>query len=61
MSKLIEVIRAVVRPGIALGSVAATIIFILYHIPIPEPWWGILGSAITFYFVQRHDEKKVGP
>ena len=61
MSKIIELIRAIVRPGIALGSVMATVIFIAFRISIPEPWWGILGSAITFYFVQRHDEKKVGP
>ena len=39
------------RALLALIMVGGTIAFVLLDIPIPDAWWGFLGSAITFYFI----------
>jgi len=52
-----EVLRAVVRPVLALITTAATVTMLLLGIEIPEAWWAIQAAVITFYFTQRHEEK----
>jgi len=56
-----EVLRAIVRPTLAISAWGATIIFMILKIEIPEAWWALIGSITTFYFVQRHIEKKLPP
>lgn len=57
---MIELIRAIVRPALALTAGPGTLVLVLLGIDIPEGWWGFLGTATTFYFIQRHDEKRNG-
>lgn len=54
---MIEFIRAIVRPILAVTAVLGTFILLLLRIPIPETWWGLAIGAMTFYFVHRHDER----
>ena len=56
---ILEFIRAIVRPTLAVSSWIATIIFLRYGVEIPDAWWALLGAITTFYFVNRHDEKKL--
>ena len=60
MKNAAELIRASVRPVMAITSIAATAVFVGKGVDIPDAWWGIAGSVVTFYFVMRHDEKKNG-
>lgn len=54
---LIDFIRAIVRPALAIIAAAGTLGMLIAHIPMPDAWWGFLASAETFYFVQRAQEK----
>lgn len=60
MKGIIDLIRAIPRPAMAIIAVGGTLILLLCHVAIPDAWWVVVASATTFYFVQRHDEKKNG-
>ncbi len=53
-----ELIRAVIRPALALSSWGATIAFLATRITIPDAWWALVAAISTFYFVHRHEEKR---
>ena len=55
---MIEFIRAVVRPTLAISGWLATIYFLAAGIAIPDAWWAIVAGINVFYFVQRQQEKK---
>lgn len=55
---LLELIRGIVRPTLAISAWLATIAFLSRGIPIPDAWWSIVAALTTFYFVQRHEEKR---
>jgi hypothetical protein len=57
---MIEILRAVVRPFLAISCWAATIAFLAAGMDVPEAWWALVAAVSTFYFVQRHEEKKAG-
>lgn len=57
---MIEFVRAVVRPILAVTTVVGTLLLLLLGISIPDAWWGLVSAAVTFYFVYRHEEKKNG-
>ena len=57
---MIESLRACVRPLLALSCWVATIAFLAANVAIPEAWWALVAAVSTFYFVHRHEEKKVG-
>lgn len=56
----IEILRAVVRPFLAISCWAATIAFLATGINVPDAWWALVAAISTFYFVHRHEEKKKG-
>ncbi len=53
-----EILRAVVRPFLALSSWCATIAFLVLGTHIPDAWWAVVSAITTFYFVQRREEKR---
>ena len=61
---MIEFIRAIVRPALAMGAMGGTIYFVALTmrtgVPIPDGWWPIVTGAMVFYFTQRHEEKRNG-
>jgi len=60
MKGVIELVRAIVRPAMALTACVGTAVFIGLDKTIPDAWWAYLGAATTFYFVQRAQERKNG-
>lgn len=46
-----DYLRPSVRAAIAIGSLAATVVFMLVGTDIPDAWWAIVSSSVTFYFV----------
>lgn len=55
---VIEILRAVVRPFLAISCWAATIAFLSAGMSVPDAWWALVAAVSTFYFVHRHEEKK---
>jgi hypothetical protein len=57
---MIQMLRAVVRPFLAISCWCATIAFLSAGMGVPDAWWALVAAVSTFYFVQRHEEKKAG-
>jgi len=57
---IVEVLRAAVRPVLAISTWGATIFFMAKGTTIPDAWWALVGTITTFYFVQRAAEKAAG-
>ena len=55
---MVEFIRGIVRPFLAVSAWGATIAFLCLGYNIPGEWWTLVGVISTFYFVHRHEEKK---
>jgi len=55
---MIEFIRAVVRPTLAISGWLATIYFLAAGIAIPDAWWAIVAAFSAYYFAARSFEKK---
>lgn len=58
MNSLLELIRGIVRPTLAISAWLATIAFLVMGVSIPDAWWSTVATLTTFYFVQRHEEKR---
>ena len=54
---MLEFIRGIVRPCLALSAWLATIGFLAARFEIPDAWWALVAAIQTFYFVQRGQEK----
>ncbi len=54
---MIELIRAIVRPTLAISAWLATIGFLAAGIAVPDAWWALVAAVSTFYFVQRAQER----
>ena len=58
MKNTLELIRSIVRPTLAVSAWLATIAFLATGTPLSDAWWSIVATLTTFYFVQRHEEKR---
>ena len=54
---MLDFIRGVVRPVITLGLVGAGMAMIFTNASVPDWYIAILGTAMTFWFVDRGTKK----
>lgn len=55
-----ELVRSLARPLALIITLTGTVVLLALEIPVPDPWWGLQGTIVAFYFIQRHDEIAAG-
>ena len=53
MDKIIELIRAIVRPIITMIAVASTVLLVLLQIPVPEWYQSLIIMIVSWWFATR--------
>ena len=58
MKNWIELLRASVRPILALSACLGLLAMLFKGVVVPDAYWAYVGAITTFYFVQRAQEKR---
>lgn len=53
---MLDFFKPSVRAIVAVGSIAATVGFMLSEVSIPGEWWVVVTAITTFYFTQVKPE-----
>ena len=53
-----KLIRSLVRPIVTVAVVVGTLGWISAGVAVPEEWWVVLATVITFWFATRPTRKE---